>query len=109
MESGNYFYLLKEIYMKNILLVLLLMFCCAEVNGQILGENRPIVNYNCAPQYVVVNYQYIAVPVATIVPVIQYYPVVIWQNVVVEKREWMLTKRYEIVPMYQTLYVPARY
>jgi hypothetical protein len=44
------------------------------------------------------------------IPVVpQYLPVTTYQNVVVERRYHCFFKRYEVVSVPQTLYVPYRY
>ena len=42
-------------------------------------------------------------------PIVYYAPVTTYQNIIVEKKQWCLLKRYEIVPTYQTVYIPFRY
>lgn len=44
------------------------------------------------------------VPVAT-----QYLPVTTYQNILVEHKVWCFHKRYEIVRVPQTVYVPVKY
>jgi hypothetical protein len=63
----------------------------------------PLVPQVPAVQYVPYTYY---VPSTVMVPVV---PVVSYQNVVVEHRCWHLLKRYEVVSVPQTIYVPVRY
>jgi hypothetical protein len=89
--------------------IILIMACGSVCEAQVYGEIRPIVPY----VYYGVPYYYtpqtVMVPVAPPQPVIQYVPVTTYQNVLVEKKEWCLLKKYEIVPLYQTVYIPVKY
>lgn len=62
-----------------------------------------------APVVQMVPYHYY-VPVVTMVPYVpQYVPVTSYQNVLVERRYCCFFKRYEVLTVPQTVYVPNRY
>lgn len=92
--------------MKSLLLVLLMMVCAVSDGGEWMsaGEIRPIQIVQPAPVYYYAP-QVIVVPVPP--PPIQYVPVTTYSNVVVERPVWCLLKRYDIVPVANTIYVPA--
>jgi hypothetical protein len=100
--------------MKRLLLAVMLCFAGINANGDegwgpyvyqspIVAQQAPIVqNFQ-----LVRNYYAVPSPVAIMVP--QYVPVTTYQNVLVERRYHCLFKRYEVVSVPQTLYVPIRY
>lgn len=93
--------------MKNLLLGLLLtLFCSVCCGGEWIaaGEIRPIQIIQPAPVYYYAP-QVIVVPVPP--PQIQYVPVTTYSNVVVERPIWCLFKRYDIVPVTNTVYLPV--
>ncbi len=54
--------------------------------------------------------QYPVAPVYVVVPlVVPYVPVVTYDSVLVEQKQWCLFKRYEIINVPRVNYVPARY
>jgi hypothetical protein len=93
----------------------IVFLCVAGLGGNIYGDEgwgpyvyRPPVVVQQAPAVPVVPYYY--VPVVTMVPLVpEYVPVTTYQNVVVERRYCCFFKRYEVVSVPQTLYVPNRY
>ena len=94
--------------MKNILtlsLFLILWSSVVRADGWVAcGEIRPtqpVVQYVNMPPSVFL----IAVPI----PQVYYVPVTTYQNIIIEKNYWCLSKRYEVVPVPQTVYVPYRY
>jgi hypothetical protein len=67
----------------------------------------PPVVYNQVVGYVP---QYVYVPQAVVVPVVQQVvPVVYYQNIVVERHRWCLFKNHDVVRVPQIQYVPVRY
>lgn len=102
--------------MKKIL-VAGFLFCagyCGNVNGDegwVPYVYRPPVMVQQAPIVQMVPYYYaVPVPVAVMVPLApQYVPVTSYQNVLVERRYHCFFKRYEMVSVPQTVYVPNRY
>jgi hypothetical protein len=100
--------------MKRLLLVVMLCFAGISANGDegwapyihqspVMVQQAPIVqNFQ-----LVQNYYAVPSPVTIMVP--QYLPVTTYQNVVVERRYHCFFKRYEVVSVPQTLYVPIRY
>ena len=69
----------------------------------------PPVVVQQVPMAVAAPYYYY-VPVVTMVPVVpQYVPVTSYQNVLVERRYHCFFKRYEVLSVPQTVYVPNRY
>jgi hypothetical protein len=90
--------------MKKILAGILLIFAtsCAYGDEWVPYVYRPPVqqiqvvqNFQMVPYYVPV--------------VVSYVPVTVYQNVLVEHKIWCLHKRYEIVNIPQTVYVPVKY
>lgn len=100
--------------MKSLLLAVLLCVAGVNANGDDWGPyvyRSPIVNQFVVmiqPAQIVPYYYY--VPVVVIAPVTpQYFPVTTYQNVLVERRYSCFFKRYEVVTVPQTLYIPNRY
>jgi hypothetical protein len=99
--------------MKKICVIVFL--CVAGLGGTVYGDEgwgpyvyRPPFVVQQAPTVPVAPYYY--VPVVTMIPLVpQYVPVTTYQNVVVERRYCCFFKRYEVVSVPQTLYVPNRY
>jgi hypothetical protein len=99
--------------MKSLLLASVL--CVAGLSGDIYGDDgwgpyvyRPPVLVQQAPVVPIAPYYY--VPVVTMVPYVpQYVPVTSYQNVLVERRYSCFFKRYEVLTVPQTVYVPTRY
>ena len=91
--------------MKKLATMIMGMFLvCAVSEGNEWGPyvyQAPIMVQTPAVQYVPYTYY---VPSTVMVPVV---PVVSYQNVVVEHRCWHLLKRYEVVRVPQTIYVPV--
>lgn len=97
--------------MKKILGVVFVL-CGGFVGGIANGDEWvPYMGPNAYP--VVQNIQMIPAPPMVFyypVPVMpQYVPMVVYQNVVVETRSWCLLKKFEVVRVPTTLYVPVRY
>lgn len=94
--------------MRYIIVALLMIMCCdnAKANEWVpYAGNRPtpyvqplIPIYYYSPQILVV-------PVAP--QPIQYVPITTYSNVVVERPVWCLFKRYDIVPVANTVYLPV--
>lgn len=93
--------------MKSLLLVLLMMICAVSEGGEWVsaGEIRPIQYFQPAPVYYY-SPQIVIVPVAP-PQQIQYVPVTTYTSVVVERPHWCLLKRYEVVPVANTVYLPV--
>lgn len=92
------------------LLVLVVMFCSSVclANEWIPYQGR-VQPQILPPQYVQYP-QYPIVPVPVVIPLCVYYaPVVSYQSVLVEHKQWCLFKRYEIVNLPKIEYVPVRY
>jgi hypothetical protein len=66
---------------------------------------RPPIVVQPAP--IVQNFQLVQYYNVPIVP--QYVPVTTYQDVLVEHKVWCFHKRYEIVRIPQTVYVPVKY
>jgi hypothetical protein len=89
---------------------------CAGCCGNVYGDDgwvpyvyRPPVLVQQASAVPVAPYYYV-VPMVTMVPVVpQFVPVTVYQNVLVERRYHCFFKRYEILTVPQTFYVPNRY
>lgn len=63
-----------------------------------------------APVQVVVQQYPVIQPVPVVVPVmVPYVPVVTYDSVMVEYKQWCLFKRYEIINVPRVVYVPAKY
>jgi len=101
--------------MKKILIGAFLIV--AGLNGGVYGDEgwgpsvyrAPIVNQP-APIIQIVPYYYYYVPMVTMVPSVpQYVPMTTYQNVLVERRYHCFFKRYEVLTVPQTVYVPNRY
>lgn len=93
--------------MKNFILAILIMLICNQVHAnEWIGarEIKPSMVYNQYGPYYYYSSQTVIVPV---VPRLEYVPVTTYQNVVVEKYTCCLIKRYEIVPVINTVYVPV--
>ena len=90
--------------MIRILMGLIIFFCGITANGNewvSCGEIRPnVVSYT--PYY----YSSTIVYVPVVQPVI-YTPVVFYQNIVRERYDWALIKKYEIVSRANIVYVPS--
>jgi hypothetical protein len=86
--------------------------CCGNAHGdEGWGPyiHRSPVMVQQVPTAVVAPYYYV-VPMVTMVPVVpQYLPVTTYQNVLVERRYHCFFKRYEVLTVPQTVYVPNRY
>jgi hypothetical protein len=98
--------------MKKILAGILL-FVAGNValgdEGWVPYVYHPPVVVQQVPAAVAAPYYYY-VPVVTMVPVVpQYVPVTSYQNVLVERRYHCFFKRYEVLSVPQTVYVPNRY
>jgi hypothetical protein len=86
----------------------------AGLGGNVYGDEgwgpyvyRPPAMVQSAP---IVHYYVIPVPVVTMVPLApQYVPVTTYQNILVERRYHCFFKRYEVLSVPQTVYVPNRY
>lgn len=100
--------------MKKLLAVVFLF--CAGCCGSVYGDEgwgpyvyqSPVVVQQ-APVVQMVPYYY-TVPVVQMVPLVPHYvPVTTYQNVLVERRYHCFFKRYEVLSVPQTLYVPYRY
>lgn len=95
--------------MRTLLIVCLIIcgsVCCADEWVPYIPQ--PIVVPQ--PLYQTPTPQYPAYPVAVVVPVmVPYVPVVTYQSVLVEHRQWCLFKRYETVTIPRITYLPARY
>ena len=98
--------------MKKILAIMLLFVAGNDVLGdEGWGPSvyRPPVLVQQAPAVPVAPYYYV-VPVVTMVPVVpQYVPVTVYQNVLVERRYHCFFKRYEVLSVPETDYIPNRY
>jgi hypothetical protein len=87
--------------------------CCGSVNGdEGWGPYvyQPPISIQQAPA--VQNFQMIQyyAPTVIMAPVVPLFvPVTSYQNVVVERRYCCFFKRYEVVTLPQTVYVPNRY
>lgn len=69
----------------------------------IMVQQAPVVqNFQ-----LVQNYYAVPSPVAIMVP--QYVPVTTYQDMLVEHKVWCFYKRYEIVRVPQTVYIPVKY
>jgi hypothetical protein len=100
--------------MKSLLLAAVLCVAGMNVRGDegwgpyvyhppVVAQQAPVVqNFQ-----LVQNYYGYPSPMIPVVP--QYLPVTTYQNVVVERRYHCFFKRYEVVSVPQTLYVPIRY
>ena len=101
--------------MKKLLAVAFLF--CAGYCGNVHGDEgwvpyvyqAPIVQQ--APLVQMVPYYYaVPVPVPVMVPSApQFVPVTVYQNVLVERRYACFFKRYEVLSVPQTVYVPNKY
>lgn len=93
--------------MKKLLVGMLLFVC----GGVAMGDegwgpyvyNPPVISQ---PVQVVQNIQFVPYYVM-VTP--QYVPVTTYQNILVEHKVWCFHKRYEIVRVPQTVYVPVKY
>jgi hypothetical protein len=98
--------------MKKILAIMLLFVAGnVAVGDEGWGPSiyHPPVMVQQAPAVMVAPYYYV-VPAVTMVPVVpQYVPVTVYQNVLVERRYTCFFKRYEVLTVPQTVYVPNRY
>lgn len=100
--------------MKKILAGILLFV--AGLRGNVYGNEwgpyvyqAPMVSQvvTVVPQVPVIQYY---VPVVAMVPLVpQYIPVTSYQNVLMERRYHCFFKRYEMVTVPQTVYVPIKY
>lgn len=93
--------------MKSIILVCA-MTCCS------LSFGNEWVPYRVLPPAPVVQLpvatQYPVQPVYVVVPlVIPYIPVVTYDSVLIEQKQWCLFKRYEIINVPRVNYVPVKY
>jgi hypothetical protein len=97
--------------MKNIVLVIMLMiygsvsYADQWVSAQAITPVAPTIQYGQYLPYYYYNPQVVIINV----PYQYYAPVTTYQNTVVEKQYWCLFKRYEIVRVPQTVYVPVKY
>jgi hypothetical protein len=99
--------------MKRLLLAAMLCVAGINANGDegwgpyvyqspIMVQQAPVVQNFQAIQYYA--------PTVMMVPSVpQYFPVTTYQNVLVERRYHCFFKRYEVVSVPRTLYVPIRY
>lgn len=96
------------------LLAIVFLFCvgyCGNVSGDegwVPYVYRPPVVVQQAPTVQMVPYYYV-VPVPVMVPLApQYVSVTGYQNVLVERRYHCFFKRYEVVSIPQTVYIPIK-
>jgi hypothetical protein len=96
----------------------LVFLLVAGLGGNVYGDDgwgpyvyRSPVLVQPAPIVQMVPYYHVVpVPVVVMVPLApQYFPVTTYQNVLVERRYHCFLKRYEVVSVPQTVYVPIRY
>jgi hypothetical protein len=94
--------------MKKLLLVLFMIVAGNVACGCEWGPVRQDVQVvNIVPIY---GSHYPVVPLMTNVAVIQpYVPVVVYQNVIVEKQYYYYVKTQEVVSVPRVVYVPAKY
>ena len=100
--------------MKKLCMIVCLFV--AGLSGNVYGDEgwvpyvyRAPVIIQPAPIVQMVPYYYYA-PMVTMVPLApQYVPVTTYQNVLVERRYHCFFKRYEVLTVPQTVYVPIRY
>jgi len=102
--------------MKNLCAIVFLFV--AGLSGNVYGDEgwgpsvyRAPVMVQQAPILQMVPYYYV-VPVPVVVmaqPAPQYVPVTVYQNVLVERRYHCFFKKYEVLSVPQTVYVPIRY
>ena len=84
--------------------IILMIICGSTCEAQVYGEIRPMQYFQPVPVYYYAP-QVIVVPVVAL-PV-QYVPITTYSNVVVEKQHWCLFKKYEVVPVANTVYLPV--
>ena len=94
--------------MIKTLMLTMMMFVCGA--GMRVNGNEWVPYVNMVPSQSIPTVQ---VPVQ-VVPVYyyvapQYVPVTVYQNVVVEYKQWCLLKKYEVVSVPRVMYVPVRY
>lgn len=89
------------------LIVMLAMVCGSVSYG---NEWVPYREYRPVAVQLPVIQQYPVVPVPVVVPlVVPYVPVVTYDSILVEQKQWCLFKRYEIVNVPRVSYVPVKY
>lgn len=93
------------------LIVFLSVFCSSLCYGNewVPYRQYPVQNQLAPVQYVQYP-QYPAVLVPVVIPMSVYYvPVVTYQSVLVEHKQWCMFKRYEIVNLPKIDYLPVRF
>lgn len=102
--------------MKKLLAIVFLLV--AGLSGNVYGDEgwgpyvylAPVLVQPAPIVQMVPCYYIIPVPVVAMVPLApQYFPVTTYQNVLVERRYRCFFKRYEVLSVPQTVYVPIRY
>jgi hypothetical protein len=107
-ETGQFLLTSEDNFMLKLLSGLFVFALCSVSYGSdwmsYVPQQPMAVQQAPAIQYVPVYYPIIIAPAAP-----QLVPVTTYQNFVVERRCWTLLKRYEVVSVPQTVYVPIRY
>lgn len=95
--------------MKYLLSIILGLVCSISLGNEWMSA-RPIVPavQNVTPYQFGPVYYYAQLTVMVpVVPQFNYVPVVSYGHMVVEKNHWCLLKKYEIIPVMNTVYVPT--
>lgn len=93
-----------------------ILVCCLMICGSACFGNEWVPYAHRLPNVPVSNtqlpmiQQYPVAPVYVVIPLmVPYIPVVTYESILVEQKQWCLFKRYEIINVPRINYVPARY